>query len=137
MAPADEGEALERRTQLLRGVLDMCLLALLSQRPCHAYELASRVQDAGLGETSYGTIYPLITRLRRLGLLEERSEPSSVGPPRKVFSVSADGSLALAAWKQQWQATTSAVAALLAGVDGATNTFTPAASHIHPTEVHR
>lgn len=93
----------------------MCLLAMLQERPGHAYELSHRLQDAGLGETSYGTIYPLITRLRRLGLLTERSEPSDVGPPRKIFGVSALGRTALEAWSAQWLQTTRVVADLLVG----------------------
>ena len=113
MVAMTEAEISDRRAQLLRGVLDMCLLALLEQEPCHAYELARRVQEAGLGETSYGTIYPLITRLRRLGLLEEHPEPSAVGPPRKVFSVSAAGRSTLSSWTEQWQTTTAAVTAVL------------------------
>ncbi|WP_432510897.1 PadR family transcriptional regulator [Kineococcus sp. SYSU DK001] len=112
-----EGGAADRRTQLIRGVLDMCLLAMLRQQPGHAYELSHRLQQAGLGETSYGTIYPLITRLRRLGLLDERSQPSDAGPPRKIFSVSPRGQDALAAWSTQWLQSTRVVATLLVATD--------------------
>ncbi|MFD0481488.1 PadR family transcriptional regulator [Kineococcus sp. GCM10028916] len=111
------GDDADRRAQLVRGVLDMCLLAMLRQQPGHAYELSHRLQQAGLGETSYGTIYPLITRLRRLGLLEERSEPSGSGPPRKVFSLSPQGETALAAWSTQWLQSTHVVANLLVATD--------------------
>lgn len=103
----------DRRTQLVRGVLDMCLLAMLREQPGHAYELGHRLQAAGLGETSYGTIYPLITRLRRLGLLTEHSEPSDAGPPRKVFGLSRQGQKALEAWSVQWIHSTRVVADLL------------------------
>lgn len=104
----------ERRTQLLRGVLDTCLLALLAERPTHAYDLVVRLEEQGLTGVGYGTVYPLVGRLRRLGLLDEHVEPSPTGPPRKVFSVSAAGRAALTGWTDAWIATTQSVSNLLA-----------------------
>lgn len=104
----------DRRTQLLRGVLDTCLLALLARTPTHAYDLSVLLEEHGVEGIGYGTVYPLMGRLRRQGLVEERSEPSPNGPPRKVYSVSAAGRAALAEWAQQWEATTSSVRTLLA-----------------------
>ena len=103
----------DRQSQLLRGALDMCLLALLAEEPCHAYELTKRLAAQGVTDVGYGTLYPLGTRLRRQGLVEERTEPSSTGPPRKVFTPSAAGRRALADWAAQWWSTTAAVTALL------------------------
>jgi PadR family transcriptional regulator PadR len=104
----------DRRTQLLRGVLDTCLLALLARTPTHAYDLVVLLEQRGIEGVGYGTVYPLMGRLRRQGLVDERSEASPSGPPRKVFSVSAAGRAALAEWAQQWDATTSSVRTLLA-----------------------
>jgi PadR family transcriptional regulator PadR len=103
----------ERRAQLLRGSLDLCVLAALSQQPGHAYELAARLAEAGLGEVSYGTVYPMITRLRRAGLLHEQSQPSPMGPARKVFSLTEAGRAALTDWLAQWQRSTGDVEAVL------------------------
>lgn len=104
----------DRRTQLLRGVLDTCLLALLARTPTHAYDLVVLLERHGIGGVGYGTVYPLMGRLRRQGLVDERSEPSPSGPPRNVFSVSAAGQAALTEWAEQWEATTSSVHTLLA-----------------------
>jgi PadR family transcriptional regulator, regulatory protein PadR len=104
----------DRRTQLLRGALDTCLLALLATEPTHAYDLVVRLQQHGLPGVSYGTVYPLMGRLRRQGLVSERTEPSPTGPPRKVFEVSPAGRQALAEWTRQWIDTTSAINGLLA-----------------------
>lgn len=103
----------ERRAQLLRGSLDLCVLAALDQQPGHAYELAARLAQAGLGEVSYGTVYPMITRLRRAGLLDEKSQSSPVGPARKVFSLNHAGRAALSDWLKQWRRTTGDVEAVL------------------------
>lgn len=103
----------DRQTQLLRGALDMCVLALLSEQPTHAYDLVVRFEERGLPGVGYGTIYPLVGRMRRLGLLDEIAQPSPSGPPRKVFSVSPAGRAALESWVPQWLSTTSAVSGLL------------------------
>jgi PadR family transcriptional regulator, regulatory protein PadR len=104
----------DRRTQLLRGALDTCLLALLARKPTHAYDLVVLLKEHGLAGVGYGTVYPLMGRLRRQGLVSERTEPSPSGPPRKVFEVSPAGSHALAEWTRQWVDTTSAINGLLA-----------------------
>src|SRR3954468_7579382 len=104
----------DRRTQLLRGVLDTCLLALLARTPTHAYDLVVLLERHGITGVGYGTVYPLMGRLRRQGLVEERGEPSPSGAPRGVFSVSAAGRAALAEWAEQWDATTTSVRTLLA-----------------------
>lgn len=106
----------DRRTQLLRGVLDNCLLALLAHKPTHAYDLVVQLERHGLPGVGYGTVYPLMGRLRRQGLVSERTEPSPSGPPRKVFEVSPAGTDALAEWTRQWVDTTSVINGLLASV---------------------
>lgn len=88
-------------------------MAALNQQPGHAYELAARLAEAGLGEVSYGTVYPMITRLRRAGLLHEQSQSSPVGPPRKVFSLTEAGRDALSDWLAQWRRSTGDVEAVL------------------------
>jgi PadR family transcriptional regulator PadR len=95
-------DAAERQAQLLRGCLDMCLLALLAAEPAHGYDLVRRLEVAGFGSVSYGTVYPLITRLHRLGLLANAVEPSPTGPPRKIYRLTEAGHDRLAAWRQQW-----------------------------------
>ena len=104
----------DRRTQLLRGALDTCLLALLASKPTHAYDLVVQLEQHGLPGVGYGTVYPLMGRLRRQGLVSERTEPSPSGPPRKVFEVSPTGHNALAEWTRQWVVTTSDINGLLA-----------------------
>lgn len=91
----------------------MCLLALLAEQPGHAYDLTKRLAAQGVNDVSYGTLYPLVTRLRRQGLLDVQTEPSSTGPPRKVFTPSSAGRRALSDWAAQWWSTTAAVTALL------------------------
>lgn len=107
-------EEQERQTQLLRGALDMCLLALLAHEPAHGYELVRRMDAAGFGSVSYGTIYPLLTRMRRLGLVADQQQHSPTGPPRKVYALTAPGRARLDTWQQQWTRFTDTVGEILA-----------------------
>ncbi|WP_410814955.1 PadR family transcriptional regulator [Micromonospora sp. 067-2] len=103
----------DRQTQLLRGALDMCLLAVLAGEPAHGYELVRRMKATGIGVVSYGTIYPLLTRMRGLGLVVDKHEASPAGPPRKVYALTDTGGVQLAAWRQQWTHFTGLVDAVL------------------------
>ncbi|KAB1155660.1 PadR family transcriptional regulator [Micromonospora sp. AMSO12t] len=96
---SDDGD---RQTQLLRGALDMCLLALLARRATHGYELVGRLEAIGIEGVGYGTIYPLLTRMRRLGLVVDEVQASPTGPPRKVYAVTDAGQERLDAWRRQW-----------------------------------
>lgn len=105
----------ERETLLLRGTLDMCLLALLSREPSHAYGVVQRLQQHGFSQTSYGTVYPMVSRLRRQGLLVQHTEPSAGGPARHVLSVTPDGRETLDDWATQWRGVNERIHNLLEG----------------------
>jgi PadR family transcriptional regulator PadR len=102
IVPDGTDDAAERQAQLLRGSLDMCLLALLAAEPAHGYELVRRLDTAGFGAVSYGTVYPLVTRLHRLGLVANALQASPSGPPRKVYRLTDAGHDRLSAWREQW-----------------------------------
>jgi PadR family transcriptional regulator, regulatory protein PadR len=108
--------AAERESLLLRGTLDMCLLALLEREPSHAYGVVERLQEHGFAQTSYGTIYPLVSRLRRQGLLTQQTVPSTGGPARNVLTVTTEGQQTLTDWLAQWNDVTDRIQALMKGV---------------------
>ena len=92
----------QRTSQLLRGVLDMCLLALISEEPSYGYEMVRKLEQRGLELVSEGTIYPLLSRLQRRGLVETYLTPSTGGPPRKYYRVTAHGRNVLGVWTSEW-----------------------------------
>ena len=97
--------------QLKKGVLEMCVLALLSGGDNYAYEIASRMAEAvGMGE---GTIYPLMRRMQNDGLVDTRLAESNSGPPRKYYRLTPAGRAAFAAQKREWRAFMDAVNELL------------------------
>ena len=106
-------DAAERASLLHRGSLDLCVLAVLREQPRHAYGIVQLLTDHDLGDVSYGTIYPLVTRLRRLGLLEQTSTAGHGGPARNVLSLTPQGRAALQRWAEQWHRHQDRVSALL------------------------
>ena len=107
-----------RRTQLLRGVLDLCLLAVMGEGPAYGYEMTKRLAGRGLSIVGEGSIYPLLGRLERDGLVDTYRAASDGGPPRKYYRLSAGGKRALASGVSEWQTTRDAVDAVL-GLVGA------------------
>ncbi len=97
--------------QLKKGVLDLCVLAVLSRGDSYAYEIASRLAGAiGMGE---GTIYPLMRRMQAEGLVETYLVESSSGPSRKYYRLTAAGHASLAAQKSAWESFAGAVTSIL------------------------
>ena len=86
--------------QLKKGVLEMCVLALLSKSDNYAYDIASRMAEAvGMGE---GTIYPLMRRMQNDGLVSTYLMESASGPPRKYYKITRTGMTALKAQTADW-----------------------------------
>jgi PadR family transcriptional regulator PadR len=97
--------------QLKKGVLDLCVLALLSRGDSYAYEIASRLAEAiGMGE---GTIYPLMRRMQADGLVETYMVESSAGPSRKYYRLTGAGLTSFAAQKDAWRSFAGAVQSIL------------------------
>ena len=106
-----------RRTQLLRGVLDLCLLAVMEEGPAYGYEMTKRLRARGLSIVGGGSIYPLLGRLERDGLVETHRAASDGGPPRKYYRPSLAGRRALAAGVSEWRAARDALDAVLGLVE--------------------
>jgi PadR family transcriptional regulator, regulatory protein PadR len=81
----------DRRSQWLRGVLDLCVLALLEEGESYGYELAQRLDSAGLGPVRGGTLYPVLLRLQRGGLIGAVWREGVAGPARKYYTLTGAG----------------------------------------------
>lgn len=99
------------QVQLKKGVLELCVLALLSRSDSYAYEIASRLAEGiDMGE---GTIYPLMRRMQSDGLVDTYLVESPAGPPRKYYRLTKAGHASFANQKAEWAAFTKAVDAIL------------------------
>lgn len=88
-------------TQLRRGVLEHCVLALLQDEERYGYDLVTELSEAGL-LASEGTIYPLLSRLRKEELVRTSWQESPSGPPRRYYSLTAQGRDALRDFTRSW-----------------------------------
>jgi len=103
-----------RRSQMLRGVLDLCLLAVVLDEPAYGYEMTRRLRERGLSTVGEGSIYPLLARLERDGLVETHRAASDGGPPRKYYRTSPTGRRALAEGLAAWETVRGEVDSVLA-----------------------
>jgi len=107
---------MDHRSQLLKGVLDMCLLAIISEEPSYGYEMADKLSRRGLTLTSEGSIYPTLSRMQRSGLIEGYFvEADGSGPPRKYYRIDGEGSKRLAEWKNEWSDLSMGVSQVMKG----------------------
>jgi PadR family transcriptional regulator PadR len=108
-------QGVERTSQMLKGVLDMCLLAIIAEEPSYGYEMARKLEDRGLSLVGEGSIYPLLSRLQRRGLIESYSEESAGGPPRKYYRIAESGRRHLGDWIGEWRTLSTGVDRVLLG----------------------
>jgi PadR family transcriptional regulator PadR len=106
-----------RQSQLLRGVLDLCLLAIIADEPAYGYEMTKRLRARGLSIVGEGSIYPLLGRLERDGLVETYRAASNGGPPRKYYRASPAGQRGLADGLAEWRAARDSVDAVFGPVE--------------------
>ena len=96
-------------TQLMKGILEGCILSLLGDEPGHGYRVVERLRGIGFDDVAEATVYPILKRLEKKDELAFEKQPSDVGPPRKVYALTADGRAALAAFAQRWASTAAIV----------------------------
>jgi PadR family transcriptional regulator, regulatory protein PadR len=89
------------KTQLKKGTLDMCVLAVLARGDSYAYELVSTL--SATMEISEGTIYPLMRRLQTEAWVSTYLVESTSGPPRKYYSITDAGRRSLREMEGEWR----------------------------------
>jgi PadR family transcriptional regulator PadR len=88
--------------QLRRGTLQYCVLALLAEDERYGFDLVRALGEVDGMVTSEGTIYPLLSRLRRDGLVESTWRESDAGPPRRYYRATRAGRAALTTFEAEW-----------------------------------
>ena len=100
-------------SQLRRGVLEYCVLALLREQERYGFELVRSLSAVDGLVTSEGTIYPLLTRLRKDELVTTFWQESDSGPPRRYYRLTDAGRAALEGFRLEWRRFRDGVDALL------------------------
>ena len=97
-----------------RGVLPYCVLAMLRKKEWYGFELVHALASIDGMVTGEGTVYPLLARLRRQGLVETSWQESATGPPRRYYRLAPAGREALADFTGSWRRLRDSVDGLLA-----------------------
>ncbi len=96
------------KAQMRKGVLEYCILSILSKKDSYASDILQKLKEARLIVVE-GTLYPLLTRQKNAGFLSYRWEESSQGPPRKYYKLSETGKSFLEEMDQSWSELVQAV----------------------------
>ncbi|WNM26471.1 PadR family transcriptional regulator [Demequina capsici] len=89
-------------TEMLKGTLEGIVLAILATAPAYGYEITARLRDQGFTDIAEGTVYALLVRIEKRGLVDVTKVPSEQGPPRKVYSLNAEGHVQLDEFWETW-----------------------------------
>ena len=89
------------KSQMRKGMLEYSVLLLLRRQPSYANDIIKQLKDANLIVVE-GTLYPLLTRLKKEGVLSYEWQESVQGPPRKYYALTNDGATALKEMDETW-----------------------------------
>ncbi len=105
----------KQETEMLKGTLEGIVLAILSGRPAYGYEITAWLREQGFTDIAEGTVYALLIRIEQRGLVDVERVPSEKGPPRKVYSLNAQGQAQLDEFWRTWSFLTEQLAGLREG----------------------
>lgn len=95
--------ALENLTEMLKGVLEGCVLEIISREETYGYEITRRLNDLGFTDVVEGTVYTILVRLEKNKLVEITRKASEMGPPRKFFALNDVGRDELRRFWERWE----------------------------------
>lgn len=89
--------------QLLRGILEGCVLAVIARGETYGYEILGELEKGGLENLLEGTLYPVLTRLEKKGAISCRKEKSPFGPVRKYYAITKSGKEELETFRDSYR----------------------------------
>jgi DNA-binding PadR family transcriptional regulator len=103
---------LENLTEMLKGVLEGCVLEIISRKETYGYEITRQLNALGFTDVVDGTVYTILIRLEKNELVEITKKPSDMGPPRKFFSLNNAGREELRRFWEKWEFVSSKISEL-------------------------
>jgi PadR family transcriptional regulator PadR len=94
---------LENLTEMLKGVLESCVLEIISRKETYGYEITRRLNALGFTDVVEGTVYTILVRLEKNKLVDIKKKPSDMGPPRKFFTLNDAGREELRKFWEKWE----------------------------------
>lgn len=94
---------LENLTEMLKGVLEGCVLEIISRKETYGYEITRQLNALGFMDVVDGTVYTILVRLEKNKLVDIEKKPSDMGPPRKFFALNGKGREELRQFWEKWE----------------------------------
>lgn len=94
---------MDNNTEMLKGVLEGCVLEIISRGETYGYEITQKLRDLGFTDVVEGTIYTITMRLEKNNLVDINKKPSTKGPPRKFYTLNAAGQQQLDTFWGKWE----------------------------------
>ncbi|MFC4058146.1 PadR family transcriptional regulator [Planomonospora corallina] len=102
-------------TEMLKGTLEGCVLEIIGGEETYGYAITRRLNELGFTGVVEGTVYTILLRLERNGLVQVTKRPSGLGPPRKFYALNAAGREELARFWAKWEYVSSRIDRLREG----------------------
>lgn len=103
---------MENITEMLKGVLEGCVLEIISRKETYGYEIARKLNALGFADVVEGTVYTILIRLEKGELVNIEKRASDMGPPRKFYTLNAAGRDELNRFWQRWDFVASKITTL-------------------------
>ena len=94
---------MENLTEMLKGVLEGCVLEIISHKEIYGYEITRRLNTLGFSDVVDGTVYTILVRLEKNKLVDIEKKPSDMGPPRKFYTLNDAGREELRGFWEKWE----------------------------------
>lgn len=93
---------MENLTEMLKGILEGCVLEIISKNETYGYEITRRLNELGFTEVVEGTVYTILLRMEKNQLVNIEKKPSAIGPARKFYSLNENGYGKLEEFWEKW-----------------------------------
>jgi PadR family transcriptional regulator, regulatory protein PadR len=103
MVRINGGTNLENITEMLKGVLEGCVLEIISRGETYGYEITQQLRKLGFTDIVEGTVYTITMRLEKNQLVNIEKKPSTMGPPRKFYTLNEAGQKELELFWKKWE----------------------------------
>lgn len=103
---------MDNLTEMLKGVLEGCVLEIISRKETYGYEIVKTLNALGFEDVVEGTVYTILIRLEKNKLVDTEKKPSEIGPPRKFYSLNEAGLRELSMFWEKWGYVTSRITQL-------------------------
>ncbi len=103
---------LENLTEMLKGVLEGCVLEIINRSETYGYEITRQLNALGFKDVVEGTVYTILVRLEKNNLVNIQKKDSDIGPPRKFFTLNDAGRKELQMFWGKWEFVSSKISEL-------------------------